>query len=715
MPSFPDAPSVRTVMWLPYSRHQDPENLDTFIGRKCPSHVIRSDVVIIGLHPETARYIRRSNDILDDVATRVENRPLYLVYHSDDVCKKPVIEHVRGRKIDGVNSESALDVICHQDIAQVVRRPGTELPTHLGYHYQGPNGEHYRAFLRPGFAARSTEELDRISLWMAPLLLGKSRFLVDHSSMMLIAYHIGQYSTELGDQKSVIVQCPRSYDESLDVLVDRLKSTFGRVQADSGAVIISVNSSGRLARDRLLPAMAEVGFHHPKCIAIASTPNPPVFPVESLTALERAFERSTSSNCEACKAGSTVIQIQEDSYFLSLAAYVRFSRVTRPDAKPLADFVNRYRGLGAFRVHVTHSTGRHHAFYIDLLPMLESDQFKSRLAQCLCQLKSKSIDLIVHPDHNSAEKLAHMVADRLGIDYVIKSDESLQDLGVDDSRRVLSAGTVCLVDDAIVTGARLLGYRGRLNEIRRDHGRSECEMYCLVGVSRPASAKACQGLRDVFDRSSNDIRLFSVEQLFLPCWDQTQCSWCKELEILEGSSPDRRMNRLVRERVEVLEHSEGITDDLFVPWDGSDVRQRAQYWRLGSNSIFGEVQGADLAISVAATIQSLRSSQVESDGLWSETKLDEVFHSPVAKVLDPEFYIGRRFCEPVLVASIFRSLKPHDVVPPSRAELVVRQVKLLLENRTNRHLYGEIALATARGHLPITVRDLLPECYRSWL
>lgn len=608
-PSFLDAPSVRSAMWLPYPRHQYPENLDAFIGRKCPLHVIRSDVVIIGLHPQAARYIRSSNDILDDIATRVEDRPLYLVYHSDDAYKKPVIEHVRGREIDGVNSNAALDIIREQDIAQVVRRPGTELPTHVGCHYQGPNGEHYRAFLRPGFAARSTEELDRISFWMAPLLLGKSRFLVDHSSMMLIAYHIGQYSTDLGDKKSVIVQCLRSYDESLDLLADRLRSTFGRVQADSGAVIISVNSSGRLARDRLLPAMADVGFLDPRCIAIASTPSLPVFSVESLTMLEQAFERSSASNCEACKAGSTVIPIQEDSYFLSLAAHVRFSRVTRSDAKMPAEFVNRYRGMGAFRVHATHSTGRHHAFYIDLSPMLESDQFKSRLAQCLFRLKNKSIDLIIHPDHNSAEQLAHMVAERLGIDHIIKSDDRLQCLSTGDSYRILSAGTVCLVDDAIVTGSRMLGYRGRLNEFRRNHGLGECELYCLVGVFRPASAKAGQGLRDVFDHSPNDSRLFSVEQLFLPCWDQAECPWCKEVEILENSLPDVRESLLVHERVEVLGHSEGITDDLFIPWVGSDARQRAQYWRLGSNSIFGEVQGADLAISVAATIQSLRSSR----------------------------------------------------------------------------------------------------------
>ena len=461
--------------------------------------------------------------------------------------------------------------------------------------------------------------------------------------------------------------------------------------------------------------MADVGFLDPRCIAIASTPSLPVFSVESLTMLEQAFERSSASNCEACKAGSTVIPIQEDSYFLSLAAHVRFSRVTRSDAKIPAEFVNHYRGMGAFQVHATHSTGRHHAFYIDLSPMLESDQFKSGLAQCLFRLKNRSIDLINHPDHNSAEQLAHMVAERLGIDHIIKSDDRLQCLSTVDSYRILNAGTVCLVDDAIVTGSRMLGYRGRLNEFRRNHGLGECELYCLVGVFRPASAKAGQGLRDVFDHSPNDPRLFSVEQLFLPCRAQAECPWCKEVEILENSLPDVREPRLVHERVEVLGHSEGITDDLFIPWVGSDARQRAQYWRLGSNSICGEVQGADLAISVAATIQSLRSSRKGSDGLWSESKLDEVFQSPVAKVLDPEFYIGRRFYEPVLVASIFRSLRPHDVVPPSRVDLLMRQMRLLLANRANRHLYGEVTLAIARGHLPITVCDLLPECYRSWL
>lgn len=712
---FPDAPGVRTVMWIPFSRHHDPKKLDSFISHNCPLHVLRSDVAIIGLHPSTARFIRKTNDILDDVATRIENIPLYVVYHSNDEHRKPVIEHVRGKEVAGIDSRSALDIICHQDITQVVRRPGTELPMHSGHHYQGPNGEHYRAFLRPGFAARSIEELDRLSFWMAPSLLGKNRFLVDHSSMISIAYHLGQYAVELGDEKSVIVQSLRSYDEPLDALVRRLKRTFGRIIADSGAIIMSVNSSGRLAQNRLLPAMTKVGFCDPPCIAIASTPNPPIFPVKSLITLEKTFERKTPLDCNACKEGSTLIQIQEDSYLLNLAAHVHFNRITRSDASPARDVVNRYRGIGAFRIHVTYSTGRHHAFYVDLIPMLESDRFKQRLAQCLHQLQHRSIDLIIHPSHNAAQRLARMVAERLGIDDIVKSDEDLRNLSAEDVAKILSAKSVCLVDDAVVTGARLFGYRSRLDEFCREHNRDGYDLYSVVGISRPENARAIQGIGDIVGHSSNDQRFLSVEQLFLPYWDETECPWCKELEILESLREDSRMQRVVRERIDILEARGGISEDLFVPWPSSDERKRARYWRLGENSIFGEVQGADLVISVASTIQSLRSSHLRGDSSWSETKLDEVFRSPIAKVLDPEFYLGRRFYEPVLIASIFRSIKAHDVLPPSHEGLLLRRLEFLLKNDRYRHLHGEIALSIARKHIPITCRRLLAECYRSWM
>lgn len=715
--NFPNCPTIKSAMWIPFPRSMDADRLDFFIANTCPPLVLRSDVAIVGLHPTAARVVKESDDILDDVAARIEDAPLYIVYHSSQKNNSLVIEHVRGNPISRIDTDSVLDFICQQDIAQVIRRPGTELPEHTGLHYQGPNGDHYRAFSRPGFAARSVEELDRFAFWMMPFLEGKNCFLVDHSSMMLIPYHIGQYAREFGREESISVQSLRTYSEPLELLIGRLKSTFGKIRSDAGAILISVNSSGRLARNHLLPAMKEVGFDDPTCIAIARTPNAPDFSVKSLTTLGMSFERSKPSDCEACKQGSVLVGVQNDSYLLKLAAYVQSSRITKSDASSAADVVNRYRGIGAFRTHVTHSSGRHHAYYVDLIPMLNSDHFQQRLTEYLRAWSDTKIDVIIHAMHPAGDHLASMVAKRLSVDYIIGSDESFRNLTDHEKSIILKARRVCVVDDVVVTGGRLLGYRNNLNDYRRRNDREDCELHCVVGVSRTTSSKAAQGIEDILGHSPSSSRFLSVERLYLPCWDEAECSWCGELDLLEKLRSCKRLPshvrdlEVVRDRIEVLKRDDGITEDLFVPWNGSNKNERIQYWKLGPHSIFGEVQGADLAVSVAATIQSLRDRRFEIGGRKNESKLDEVFRSPVSKVLDPEFYIGRRFYDRVLVASILRALKPHDIVAPGQSDVLHRQLDLLMKDDSDRGLWGELVLAMALKQIPVSFGDVLPKCY----
>ena len=268
---FADAQSIASVMWMPFPRSADPTQLDFFVANTPPS-VLRSDAVIIGLHPGSAKTVRKNTYILDDVARRIGCTPLLLVYPEKGVL---VIRHVRGKRDKGLESPSTLERIREQDVAEVVRRPGAELPKHPGIHYEGPNGHHYEAFLRPGFAARSIEELDRLAFWLAPMLLRKRCLVVDHWSMISIAYHIGSYLTEFGDPGAVRVTSLRAYDEDRDVLAARLKSAFGAIEPETGAVLVSVNSSGRLVRDVLLPTMVDVGFHNPIGIALTRTPSPP--------------------------------------------------------------------------------------------------------------------------------------------------------------------------------------------------------------------------------------------------------------------------------------------------------------------------------------------------------------------------------------------------------------------------------------------------------
>ena len=559
------------------------------------------------------------------------------------------------------------------------------------------------------------------------MLLRRSSLLVDHWSMISIAYHIGRYSTELGAPGAVRVASLRAYDEDRDVLARRLKSAFGTIEPEAGAVLVSVNSSGRLVRDLLLPAMGDAGFHNPVGIAVARTPSPPEYECPSLTILNNDFARQGHAECQACTRGnSTLIPIQHDSYLLNLAAYIQTTAITRAAAQISTEVIERYGGIGAFRVHRTHSDGRHHAYFVDLMPILELEIFRRRLTETVHLWHDTGIDLIVHPDHAAAAQLASMVAEELGVTSIVESNERLQQLTGGEMATLLGARRICLVDDVVISGARVFGYRNALNTTRRCHGADECELYCLVGVARARSEKALMGVSDMVHHSLADPRFLSVECFFLPPWNESECRWCAELRIL-GDLPREIQDRpLIRDRLDALRNPAGLVDDLFLPWtDGEDMGQSKsmdtwpaddpkyadRFWELGPQSVFGEVQGADLAVSVAAAIQRLRGSRKQEDGTWRESDLDEVFHSPLAKVLDPQLYLAGRYYEPVLVASILRASKGHDIRVPGDDFTLHQRIKILAAAESSKELHGELILAAALNQLPSVAYDALPQAH----
>ena len=179
-------------------------------------------------------------------------------------------------------------------------------------------------------------------------------------------------------------------------------------------------------------------------------------------------------------------------------------------------------------------------------------------------------------------------------------------------------------------GARVFGYRHSLTEARRSRGAGEYELYCLVGVARATSEKELMGVSDMVHHSKAEPRFLSVESLVLPHWDESECRWCAELRILGNLPNEIQDQHLIRDRLQVLRRPEGLLGDLFLPWQGGKGVEKTEttdswptddpdygqrFWELGPKSVFGEVQGADLAVSVAAAIQWLRGEhrQVERE------------------------------------------------------------------------------------------------------
>ena len=710
---FPHVRGVSSVMWIPFPRSLDVHQLDYFVS-SIPSHVRRSDITIIGLHPRSYQAVMDSCDILDDVAKRVDRSPVYLVRHDNG---DPTIQHVSGPEVNGMEACLSLKHIRQHDVAEVVRRPGAELPQHPNIHYKGPNGDHYESFLRLGFAAQSIEDLDRIAFWLAPMLRGKRNILVDHWSMISIAYHVRLYSRFLGFSAAESVQSLRRYDEDLDLLVDRLKGTFDFEDSSgllTGAVLLSVNSSGRLARDLLFPALERAGVVDPVGVAVARSPTDrrpmgnSVDRVRSLTTLEKSFARIPAAECTVCRQeAATLIPIQRDSYLLNLAAHIHKVDIKATTTEKSTEVINRYRDLDAFYVHKTHSDHRHHAYFVDLRPILSSNSFHKRLMCTLENWRDVHMDLVVHPVHGAARSLAQMVAKELNVKTIVSCDEDslvrveeFGKMGVTERERLLHAKRICLVDDVVVTGSRMRGYRNALNTVRREHNGPEVELYCLVGMARARNARALMAVSDMFHHRNRRKHFLFVESLFLPNWDEGDCRWCAELRILRSRPRSIRELTLVSRRLHALEDSEGLTKGLFLPWSTDRSSTLDRYWRLGLGSVFGDGQNADLAASVAASIQSMRGKIKKSDGSWGESQLDEVFRSPVAKVLDPQMYMIGRYYEPVLVASILRATRRHDIRAPGSDRELLKDIATLTAKRGSEHLRGELLIASALNQLP---------------
>ena len=158
----------------------------------------------------------------------------------------------------------------------------------------------------------------------------------------------------------------------------------------------------------------------------------------------------------------------------------------------------------------------------------------------------------------------------------------------------------------------------------------------------------------------------------------------------------------------MLSNHAGLVNKLYLSWTCS-TDDTDEYWQLGQGSIFGEVQGADLAVSVAASIQKMRGERRNQDHTWQESELDEIFHSPIAKVLDPQFYLAGRYYEPVLIAAILRSTKIHDVRSPDVEKKLQSKLRTLTIAEVSRELHGELMLAAAFHHLPLVSLDSLPK------
>lgn len=650
-----------------------------------------ADLIVLRLHSPHA------DDLLADetqrrlVSMRLERRSVAVLHWADSAHTFTSLTEATPA-IEGAAQLWA--ALRHAEFESLLSQPGVVLPQVSSLHYEAPNGKHYRSFVRVGTAIQSVEAIDGIAFWLLPLLRDRPVVLLDSWTIISLGLNITRYVDQAGldDAGASAVECQRSYGEHHGPLIPRLERVCARVGRDKvppALVVVSVSSSGTLARE-LVEACHRSGFEDAQVVSLYA-PDREVAD-EVFCTYAGSAEYFAPSECPHCVLGtsqySPSVRIEPTTYLLELSATVERTRITVVNALPSKNFFDLYKGAGCFSIHRDqHDGARHHMIHVDAERLTANATFKQRLADCLA--KMPTVDVVLAPRHSAATDLARLVTSKLGHDDpVIADPDSLSELPGEVQERLRSAERILLVDDVVVTGSRLRSYRNLLREggfLGHEHPN---KLHFLVAVARPPHADVIESVNNMVH---GEDQYWEVERLLLPNWDKQRCPWCWEADLLDSVREQIAGNPVLAARLDTLLRTDhGLRDELFLRWSTEPEQTPIGLFELGPGSIFTASDQVELFVGVASAMQNLR----------SVSKLMERFTTPLARVLQPEF-VENRYYDPGIYVSVLRAAQRHDL----RAVNVEEDLSQMLRRRlTNRHdvgLRAEILLAMSRGVLPV--------------
>jgi len=681
---FSDVPEDcpwETILYVPVPRTTPRASLEPLLKRVHTQWRRTAEAVVFRMHEPQAQAFIDDAVVVDMLRRRFEGRPMLLARaRPDGLALEPLVG-----ENDCYRHPALLGAFRFAEQHALLERPGVLLPANDDFHYEGPNGYRYESFIRVGTAIQGIDDLDAIAFWLTPYTAGTPLVVLDSWTIISLGLNLDRYAAQCGFQTPAIsgLECPRSYTESDDDLRRRLEGFRERVEGDVPPVMLlsSVISTGHLA-GRLADVCQAAGFDDIRAVGI--------FGAESVDADVMCRDEAVGQYWlpQDCPLETPEVTIAASTYLLELSVKPQETTIRIEHAQQAWDFFDRYRGTDCVSVHRDqHDSDRHHMVYIDVGRLARTEAFQPRLDECLERMPD--IDVVLAPDHSAAVQLSARVSAALGARHVVADETVLPKLPHDDDAALRNARRILLVDDCLITGARLRGYRHFLRACDFLAGQQPPEIHLLVGVARVDDNTDLRGLADMVDRSD---RFYPVETLLLPNWDETDCPWCWEHRQLDALRDNYDLSERVARRIGALEDMRhGMRDELFMPWSATGEALPVSTWELGPDSIFHADTQAELFAAVASATQSLRSV-----GDLSERPL-----YPISRVLDPGYWLTGRYYDPVLTACVLRCTRRHDLRAASIAPRLVEAMAKRLSEDASLELRAELLFAGGRNLLPV--------------
>lgn len=602
---------------------------------------------------------------------RVPERPLYILHScAFQLRLTPSLQSVGDSPLP--EAGPTLKALRQAELLHYLRNsPARLIPPAMSI-FRLPSRALTRSFVRVGSVQLSKATLDAFFFWLLPSLLSCHVVLADtwtissialNAARLLDRYRPGEEPTRVEILSSYADAAPGAFLSHVETGV-RLQLNPG----ETGVVLISALATGRLL-SRLRSALAlnasHESFRYISLYDLGASGDIPYL-CSLPEAGEERFQPLTLSQSQ--KRTLSIVEIDPITYFPSLAVDDQLAPIRKRHTREARTFFTDYQGIGALSAHRNavdrgRQNVRHHAFFVDVARLLESELFLGKLdALTRSAVVGLKPAMVITPPHEAGEAMAarvsHTVAEVTGSEVrVVVSADLRAGAASTPAEQIAALGredTLIVVDDVSISGRRLTSFQSNLRTLGfRGH------LLYIVGVARPDDPAAwddrCRSLRERVDCPSHQHLVECVEKILLPDWLEDDCPWCFEESLLRGLRNElhdagptvfQRYQELVRAR-----EGGGLTESVF--WcampptftGGAIFFERAPLCSEG-----------DLVVCIASALERMRHSSMTTP----DPPLGTSF--PVSIVLQPGDYLGNTFTDPSIRLGILRASRLAELV-----------------------------------------------------
>lgn len=692
--SFPLNPENEfTIALVSFESHRTYEDVASYLYEKRQKLQAINGII---LRPTVHQQIETTKVIEEDyqqVINRYPSIPIYLLYSFDyEIILSP---NLNNNSLEGLAlPESLINTnfigkLRQLEMENFITESNALFHSPPGTIYKTPSLEYSHYFLRAGNIQTRRHVLDAIFFWLIPLLKNTSAILTDSWSISSIAFntarllcryddkihhgsfHVNMLSSYPNGQKNLDAETYASIEPLLHQNEKKILFLLSAIKTEKSYQALK-NTFAGFELEEKIESVALYKLVNPNKLANESS-------ISILCDLSNMKGVSFDSALDL-SSNEKVIPIDEKVFFPLLVQESQIN-LTIDSYRNSKEFCHTYCNKDVFTIHrdaldLKKAFIRHHGIFIDINKMLEVESFTNKIKVAI-NCFNKAPNYIIHPPHEQGEKLASyikvLIDTKFGTSVEIFSiTDTLinnEERGIPEQLKKLSVSDMLLViDDVSVTGSRLKSYQQNLRTSYKG------QIHYFIGVARPENDT-------VWNKKVNELQLrtdssggknpihhivTSIEKINLPDWDEKNCPWCNERNILytlitEKKHDNRPFITSLRNRYSELQDSkkEGLANNVFF-----DYTQSKKPAFLGGSIFFDSqsVSEADLFIAIAASIHHLRI--VGGPDVDNKTNIITLgILNPYYKILAIDAYLpaGARYNEAIIRACIIRACTRQEL------------------------------------------------------